>query len=71
MRQAMTVTTTARDVSASELRGELQRLIEALDRRMPRPERIDEVRIAREAAELRERAVRLIREMEDDTPSGR
>jgi len=67
----MTVTTTARDVSASELRGELQRLIEALDRRMPRPERIDEVRIAREAAELRERAVRLIREMEDDTPSGR
>jgi len=71
MRQTMTVTTTARDVSASELRGELQRLIEALDRRMPRPERIDEVRIAREAAELRERAVRLIREMEDDTPSGR
>lgn len=67
----MTGTTTARDVSASELRGELQRLIEALDRRMPRPERIDEVRIAREAAELRERAVRLIREMEDDTPSGR
>jgi len=67
----MTVTTTARDVSASVLRGELQRLIEALDRRMPRPERIDEVRIAREAAELRERAVRLIREMEGDTPPGR
>ncbi len=67
----MTVTTTARDVSASELRGELQRLIEALDRRMPRPERIDEVRIAREAAELRERAVRLIREMKDDTSPGR
>ncbi|HSG01958.1 MAG TPA: hypothetical protein VLA20_12540 [Vicinamibacterales bacterium] len=67
----MTATTTARGMSASELRGELQRLIEALDRRMPRPERIDEVRIAREAAELRERAVRLIREMERDTPPGR
>jgi len=67
----MTVTTKARDVSTSELLGDLQRLIEALDRRVPRPERGDELRIAREAAGLREHAVRLMLEMENDSSPGR
>jgi len=71
MEQPMTVTTKAGDVSTNELLGDLRRLIEALDRRVPRPERGDELRIAREAAGLREHAVRLMLEMEGDSSRGR
>ena len=49
---------------AKEILSDLYRLIEALDRRVPRLERVGEEQIARDAAELRERAARLIAEIE-------
>jgi hypothetical protein len=51
-----------------EMLSDLYRLIEALDRRVPRLERIGEAHIAAEAADLRERALSLIRRIEGDTP---
>ena len=51
-----------------EMLANLYELIEALDRRVPRLERVGEADIAHEAAELRERAVSLIRRIEADTP---
>lgn len=53
---------------AREMLVELYRLIEALDRRVPRLERIGEAQIAHDAADLRERAVSLIRRIEGETP---
>jgi hypothetical protein len=53
----------ARDVLA-----DLYRLIEALDRRVPRLERLGEAQIAHDAADLRERALSLIRRIEGDAP---
>ena len=47
-----------------EMRADLSRLIEALDRRAPHLERLGEAQIARDAAELRRRAVDLIRRLE-------
>jgi len=43
----------------AEMLGELERLIEAIDRRVPRVERLGEPTIAHDAANLRERAVTL------------
>ena len=51
-----------------EILANLYELIEALDRRVPRLERVGELHIAHEAAELRERAVSLIHRIEADTP---
>jgi hypothetical protein len=48
--------------------SDLYRLIEALDRRVPRLERPEEARIAHDAAELRERAMSLVRQIEGDSP---
>ena len=45
--------------------ADLSQLIEALDRRVPRLERIGEQQIAHEAADLRARAISLIRKIED------
>jgi hypothetical protein len=66
-------------VSVDELRRELEELIAALDRRVPRVERAGEVSIARDAAMLRERAVKRLAELDaaaatrratrDDTPA--
>jgi hypothetical protein len=53
---------------AKEMLSDLYRLIEALDRRVPRLERLGEAQIAHDAAELRERAVSLIRRIEGETP---
>jgi hypothetical protein len=53
---------------AREMLSDLYRLIEALDRRVPRLERLGEAQIAHEAADLRERAVSLIQRIESDTP---
>jgi hypothetical protein len=53
---------------AREVLADLHRLIEALDRRLPRLERSGEAQIARDAAALRERALRLIRQVEGDAP---
>jgi hypothetical protein len=52
--------------------ADLHRLIEALDSRVPRLERKGETAIAREAADLRARALSRIREIEaaGDGPSG-
>jgi hypothetical protein len=51
-----------------EMLSDLYRLIEALDRRVPRLERPEEARIAHDAAELRERAMSLVRQIEGDSP---
>ena len=48
---------------------ELQQLIAALDRRVPRLESAGEAKIARDAAELRERALSLIHRIEEETPT--
>lgn len=50
-----------------DLIRELQELIAALDRRVPRVEQAGEAAIAREAAALREKAVRRLRELEERT----
>jgi hypothetical protein len=47
-----------------EMLADLSRLIEALDRRAPHLERLGEAEIARDAADLRHRAVNLIRRLE-------
>jgi hypothetical protein len=52
----------------TEMLADLYRLIEALDRRVPRLERLGEAQIAHDAAALRERALSLIHEIEGDTP---
>ena len=49
---------------AKELVADLRRLIEALDRRLPRLERLHEGEIIQEAADLRKRAEKLIRQLE-------
>jgi len=57
-----------RPCQAHEVLSDLYRLVEALDRRVPRLERIGEAQIAYDAAELRERAVSLIRKIEGNRP---
>jgi hypothetical protein len=54
-------------VAKRDLIRELQELIAALDRRVPRVEQAGEATIAREAAALREKAVRRLRELEERT----
>ena len=51
-------------IEKREVLTHLYELIEALDRRVPRLERIGEAQIAHDAAELRERAVSLIHRIE-------
>lgn len=51
-------------VKPNELARELHELIAALDRRVPRVEHAGEAAIARDAAALREKAVRRLREVE-------
>jgi len=53
---------------ARDMLSDLHRLIEALDRRVPRLERDDEAQIAHDASDLRERALSLIRRIEDNAP---
>lgn len=60
--------TTEETMRAKEMLSELYQLIEALDRRVPRLERLGESQIAHDAADLRERAVSLIRQIEGDSP---
>ena len=54
---------TRRDVAR-----ELRELIAALDRRVPRAERAGEASIARDAAALREKALKRLAEITDQTP---
>jgi hypothetical protein len=51
-----------------EMLSDLSELIAALDRRVPRLERIGEAQIAKDAADLRERALTLIQRIEGKTP---
>jgi hypothetical protein len=53
-------------VSAGALRRELEELIAALDRRVPRVEQAGEAAIAREAASLRAKAVARLAELARD-----
>jgi hypothetical protein len=50
-----------------DMLADLYQLVEALDRRVPRLERLGEAQIAHDAAALRERAVSLIHQLEGDT----
>jgi len=60
--------TDERDVHAREMLADLRRLIEALDRRVPRLERLGEADIVSDAADLRTRALSLIQQLEATTP---
>jgi hypothetical protein len=62
------ITKDDRCAHAKEMLEDLYWLIEALDRRVPRLERVGEAQIAHDAADLRERAVSLIRKIEGNAP---
>jgi hypothetical protein len=64
----MNLSTEQRAAHVREMLSDLYRLIEALDRRVPRLERVGEAQIAHDAADLRERAVSLIQRIEGQTP---
>jgi len=53
-------------MTPDDLAGELQELIAALDRRVPRVEQAGEIGIARDAAALREKAVDRLRELDEE-----
>jgi hypothetical protein len=52
-------------LTTAELQRELRELISALDRRVPHMERAGEAVIARDAALLREQAIRRLAELEE------
>ena len=64
----MTISTDPRSSQTTQMLADLYFLIAALDRRLPRLERAGEAQIAHDAAELRERAVSLIKQIEGKTP---
>ncbi len=64
----MSTRKTAPATVGKEMVGDLQHLIEAIDRRAPHLERIGEAAIARDAADLRRRAVALMRAIEATVP---
>jgi hypothetical protein len=53
--------------TAAEMVEALQQLVDAIDRRVPQLQRLSEPTIARDAAELRERAVTLMRALTAST----
>lgn len=61
----MIITKDEKIAQARQMLADLNQLIEALDRRVPRLERLGEQQIAHEAADLRARAISLIRKVED------
>ena len=65
----MVITEEEKAARAREILADLRQLIEALDRRVPRLEHVGEAQIARDAADLRERAMRLIHKIESKTPT--
>ena len=54
-------------VTTTDLARELQELIAALDRRVPRVEQAGEAGIARDAAALRAKAVKRLKELDEKT----
>jgi hypothetical protein len=63
--------TGAAETHRRETMAELQRLVEALDRRVPRLERVGEAEIAKDAAELRQQAVGLITKLTSEAPASK
>lgn len=63
--------TPAAETHRRETMADLQRLVEALDRRVPRLERVGEMEIARDAAELRQQAVGLITRLTSEAPASK
>ena len=59
-----------KSAEVQEMLSDLTELIAALDRRVPRLERIGEAQIAQDAADLRARALSLIQRIEGKTPKG-
>lgn len=57
-------------VNTSELRRELEELVAALDRRVPRVEQAGEASIARDAATLRAKAMQRLAELDDESRTG-
>jgi 4-hydroxy-3-methylbut-2-enyl diphosphate reductase IspH len=55
------------EVTVAELARELEELIVALDRRVPRVEQAGEESIARDAAALRQKAVRRLAELTEQS----
>jgi hypothetical protein len=53
---------------ADDTIADLHRLVEALDRRLPRFEQAGEAQIARDAAELRQKAIALIARLAREMP---
>ena len=64
----MTFSVDTRTSQITEMLADLHFLIAALDRRVPRLERAGEAQIAHDAAQLRERALSLIQQIEGATP---
>ena len=64
----MPITQDDKCAKSREMLSDLYQLVEALDRRVPHIERLGEAQIAHDAADLRERAVSLIRRTEGKTP---
>jgi hypothetical protein len=62
------MTAPPRDEQIPQMLTDLRFLIDALDSRVPRLERIGEAQIAHEAADLRARAVALIHRIEGVAP---
>jgi hypothetical protein len=63
--------TRAAETHRRETIADLQRLVEALDRRVPRLERVGEAEIATDAAELRQQAVGLITTLTSEAPASK
>ena len=63
--------TRAAEIHRRETLADLQRLVEALDRRVPRLERVGEAEIAKDAAELRQQAVSLITKLMSEAPASK
>jgi hypothetical protein len=64
----VSITKADKAAHAREILSDLYWLIEALDRRVPRLERLGEAQIAHDAGDLRARAVSLILRIEGETP---
>ena len=63
------ITSESTAAEVQEMLSDLTELIAALDRRVPRLERIGEAQIAQDAADLRVRALNLIQRIEGQTPT--
>jgi hypothetical protein len=59
----------AAETHRQEMMADLQRLVEALDRRVPRLEQVGEAQVAKDAAELLHKAVDLIAKLRSEAPA--